>query len=172
MATTLGSVYPHAPIESVLEWERTNPYRTWLAINHSHPPTGDRLNLLTLYARHWKLETELEWVNERSTQANQKLLSHPVSGRRCCCKGHRFLGWCLGLPLAYVFEALGWIGWRAGVRQLSWMYGDHALPLGLSLVGFSIGTFLRINPLFPDVPFSNAKGEPYVCLFNGLAQTR
>ena len=37
------------------------------------------------------------------------------------------------------------------------MYGDYALVQGLPLVGFGIGTFLRINALFPDVPFSTAK---------------
>ncbi|PSB30766.1 M48 family metalloprotease [Stenomitos frigidus] len=158
MATTLGSVYPHAPIESVLEWERTNPYRHWLAINNSHPPTGDRLHLLTHYARHWKLDTELEWGIERSAVSSQRstrLTSQ--QWRTLLLQGAPFFGLVLGLAMAYLFATLGWVGWRAGINQLSWMYGDHALLRGLPLVGFSIGTFIRINPLFPDVPFSNTK---------------
>ena len=158
MATTLGSVYPHASIESVLAWERTNPLRYWLAINNSHPPTGDRLNLLMHYARHWKLDTELEWGMERSAVSDQR--SAGLTSRQwrsLLLQGAPFFGLALGFATAYLFVGLGWIGWRAGVNQLSWMYGDHALLRGLSLIGFSIGTFIRINPLFPDVPFSNTK---------------
>jgi Zn-dependent protease with chaperone function len=158
MATTLGSVYPHAPIESVLAWERTNPYRHWLAINNSHPPTGDRLNVLMHYARHWKLDTELEWGLERSAVSGQRsvrLTSH--QWRSLLLQGAPFFGLVLGFATAYLFAAVGWVGWRTGINQLSWMYGDHALLRGLPLIGFSIGTFMRINPLFPDVPFSNAK---------------
>jgi len=150
MATTLGSVYPYARLESVLEWERTNPDRHWLASNNSHPPTGDRLNLLTLYARHWQLATELEW--ERSTS---KLSTRQE--RKLLLQGAPFFGLAFGFAIAYLLAALGWVGWRTNISQLSWMYGDHALLLGLPLVGFSIGTFMRINPLFPDVPVSNAK---------------
>lgn len=155
MATTLGSVYPHAPIESVLAWERTNPYRHWLAINNSHPPTGDRLNLLTLYARHWKLDTELEWSDRSAVNSTKSSLT-ARQWRSLLLQGAPFFGLTFGFATAYLFAALGWLGWRTGIDQLSWMYGDHALLLGLPLVGFSIGTFMRINPLFPDVP-SNTK---------------
>ena len=158
MATTLGSVYPHAPIESVLEWERSNPHRHWLAINNSHPPTGDRLNLLTHYARHWKLDTELEWGIERSAVSGQQSAElKSRQWRSLLLQGAPFFGLVLGFAMAYLLAALGWIGWRTGIEQLTWMYGDQTLQIGLPLVGFSIGTFIRINPLFPDVPFSNAK---------------
>jgi len=152
MATTIGSVYPYAPMESVLAWERTNPYRNWLAINNSHPPTGDRLHLLTLYARHWQLETELEWAH-----SNQKTKLTAPQWRTLLLQGAPFFGLVFGLVFGYLLETLGWYGMRSNLSQLSWMYGDRALLHGLPLIGFSIGTFIRINPLFPDVPFSNAK---------------
>jgi Zn-dependent protease with chaperone function len=155
MATTIGSVYPHAPIESVLAWERTNPYRNWLAINNSHPPTGDRLHLLTLYARHWQLETELEWAQP----SNQKTKLTAPQWRTLLLQGAPFFGLVFGLVLGYLLETLGWYGMRSNLSHLSWMYGDRALLHGLPLIGFSIGTFIRINPLFPDVPFSNAKTD-------------
>ncbi|XGV95249.1 MAG: M48 family metalloprotease [Leptolyngbya sp. BL-A-14] len=156
MATPLGSVYSHTPIESVLEWERTNPYRHWLAINNSHPPTGDRLNLLSVYARHWKLDTELEWAKEqRVSQSNGKLTGR--QWRSLLLQGAPFFGLVFGFATAYLFAALGWIGWKAGNDQLAWMYGDGSLLRGLPLIGFSIGTFIRINPLFPDLPFASNK---------------
>ncbi|XHX78753.1 MAG: M48 family metalloprotease [Stenomitos frigidus ULC029] len=155
MATTIGSVYPHAPIESVLAWERTNPYRHWLAINNSHPPTGDRLHLLTLYARHWQLETELEWTQPTS----KKTTLTARQWRTLLLQGAPFVGLVFGLVLGYLLETLGWYGMRSNLPQLSWMYGDRALLHGLPLIGFSIGTFIRINPLFPDVPFSKAQTD-------------
>ncbi|MBW4474660.1 MAG: M48 family metalloprotease [Stenomitos rutilans HA7619-LM2] len=156
MATTLGSVYFHTPIESVLEWERTNPYRHWLAVNNSHPPTGDRLNLLSIYARHWKLDTELEWAKEqRVSQSNGRLTGR--QWRSLLLQGAPFFGLAFGFATAYLFAALGWVGWKAGNNQLAWMYGDGSLLRGLPLIGFSIGTFIRINPLFPDLPFASNK---------------
>ncbi|MBW4694914.1 MAG: M48 family metalloprotease [Lyngbya sp. HA4199-MV5] len=155
MATTIGSVYSHTPIESVLEWERTNPYRHWLAINNSHPPTGDRLNLLSVYARHWKLDTELEWAKEQRSSANGRLTGR--QWRSLLLQGAPFFGLAFGFATAYLFAALGWVGWKAGNNQLAWMYGDGSLLRGLPLIGFSIGTFIRINPLFPDLPFASNK---------------
>ncbi|MBD2036802.1 M48 family metalloprotease [Leptolyngbya sp. FACHB-321] len=155
MATTIGSVYPYAPIESVLAWERTNPYRHWLAINNSHPPTGDRLHLLTVYARHWQLETELEW----SQPTSKKITLTARQWRTLLLQGAPFFGLVFSFVFAYLLETLGWYGMRSNLSQLSWMYGDRALLHGLPLIGFSIGTFIRINPLFPDVPFSNAKTD-------------
>lgn len=158
MATTLGSVYPHTPIESVLEWEWTNPYRNWLAINNSHPPTGDRLHLLTLYAQRWKLETELAWGERLAVSGEPKTSFTFRQWQTLLLQGAPFLGLAFGLATTDLFAVLGWIGWKNGISQLSWMYGDHALMLGLPLVGFSIGTFIRINPLFPDIPVLNATG--------------
>lgn len=156
MATTLGSVYPHTSIESVLEWERTNPCRHWLAINNSHPPTGDRLNLLSVYARHWKLDTELEWAKEQRSKPAAKSLTGR-QWRTLLLQGAPFFGLAFGFAMAYLFAALGWVGWKAGNTQLAWMYGDGSLIRGLPLIGFSIGTLIRINPFFPDLPFSTIK---------------
>ncbi len=157
MATTLGSVYPHASIESVLDWERVNPYRHWLALNHSHPPTGDRLQRLTLYARQWRLETELDWAN--SQPVVNRLAALKLTGRQwrtLLLQGAPFFGLAGGFAIAYFFAGLGWVGAQANIEQLSWMNGDQTLRHGLPLIGFSLGTFVRINAFFPDLPFSNA----------------
>ena len=156
MATTLGSIYPHAPIESVLAWERTNPDRHWLAINNSHPPTGDRLQRLMQYARHWKLDTELVCGTEPAV-SDQPVRPSSLRWKTLLLQGAPFFGLVSGLAIAYLLMTLGWFGRQSGISQLSWMYGDDALLQGLALVGFSIGTFARINSLFPDVPFSNTR---------------
>lgn len=146
-ATTLGSVYPNTPLEPVLAWEKTHPLRRWLAVNNSHPPTGDRLNLLALYARHWKLDTELDLRQE----GPQRKGLTGSQWRRLLLQGAPFFGFGCGLALAYLSVVVGIIGARLSIPQLVWVYGDTSLKWGLPLIGFSIGTFLRINTYFPDI---------------------
>lgn len=154
MAAPVGSVYPYMPLEMALQWGRTNPYRHWLAINNSHPPTGDRLHLLMLYAQHWKLPLEfdfsayqpanLRWQQSPALTAQQwrtlLLLSAP------------FFGVGIGLAIAYGLSAIGWVGYRLNIFLISWLYRDAVTFWGLPIVGFCLGMFLRINPFFPEIP--------------------
>lgn len=150
MATTVGSVYAHAPLEAVLDWERINPYRHWLSINHSHPPTGDRLQLLTLYARHWKLEPELHFGSAPAMTSRQRLTGR--QWRSLLSQAAPFLGFLLACGGAVVFSWVGWWAFKQQNYQLSWLYRDQALITGLPLIGFSLGTLLRLNRFFPDHP--------------------
>jgi Zn-dependent protease with chaperone function len=159
MATPLGSLYPHTPLEPVLEWEWTNPLRHWLAINNSHPPTGERLHLLTLYARHWKLVPELDLNRERSTLPKRSGLSVRQWGT-LLLQGAPYFGMALGGGLALLLSLLGSVGWRLGSSQLLWLAGAPGILQGLALVGLSLGTFVRINPSYPDVPAPSGVGSP------------
>ncbi|HLO48321.1 MAG TPA: M48 family metalloprotease, partial [Kamptonema sp.] len=71
-AITLGSAASIAPLETLLQWDIHNPYRKWLEINNTHPLIGERLQLLTLYAQHWKLETELELANKPAGETGRR----------------------------------------------------------------------------------------------------
>lgn len=159
-ATTLGSIYPYTPLEPVLEWEWSNPYRNWLALTDAHPPTGDRLRLLALYARHWRLPTELEFNSdlEAKVSRQQKTGFSAAQWRTLLLQGAPFFGLALGVFLALTLSLVGWIGGQTGSQSLAWMFGDRSLFVGFPLVGFSLGTFLRINAFFPDLKpsgFSN-----------------
>jgi len=152
-ALSVGSLYANVPLEPVLEWDRSNPYRNWLAISNAHPPLGDRLQLLTFYARHWRLETELDlnakpaYVSSRWTQ-------------RFGLQVAPFLGVPLGIVIALVLWVVGGIASAAQIASLNWLWGDRSILLALIPIGFSVGTFLRINPFFPDIKPSNLKIEP------------
>jgi Zn-dependent protease with chaperone function len=159
MATPLGSLYPHTPLEPVLEWEWINPLRHWLAINNSHPPTGERLHLLTLYARHWKLVPELDLNRERSTPSKRSGLSLRQWGT-LLLQGAPYFGLMLGGGLSLLLSLLGTVGWRLGNSQLLWLTGAPGILQGLSLVGLSLGTFVRINPSYPDIPAPAGLGSP------------
>lgn len=154
MATTLGSLHPHTPLEPVLEWETSNPLRHWLAINNSHPPTGDRLQRLASYARQWKLDTELDLAAQRTTGSQKGRLT-AQQWRRLLLQGLPFVGLALGFVVAYLLSGVGWVAGRMQVDYLAWMFGDRSLLRGLPLIGFSVGTLLRINRFFPDTTVVN-----------------
>ena len=149
-ATPLGSVYAHAPLEPILAWDRTNPYRHWLSLPSTHPPVGDRLHLLTLYAQHWQLTPELDWPKDAAPRSKKAGLS-AAQWRSLLFQGAPYFGLALGFLIAFGLSSLGWIGLRANWDAVSWMAGDRTIRNGLPLVGFCLGTIIRINAFFPDI---------------------
>jgi len=152
-AVPLGSLYAHQPLESLLGWERTNPLRSWLAINNTHPPIGDRLNLLTLYARHWRLDTELDWQTPTRRAAS---LSAKQWGT-LLLQGAPYVGFGFGLAIAFLLRFIGSVGFRFRWDTVSWLAGDRTVLVGLPLVGLCIGILVRLNPFFPDLQYKNRK---------------
>jgi Zn-dependent protease with chaperone function len=129
------------PSPALLEWDRSNAYRQWLAINNSHGALGDRLHLLGMYAKHWRLESELDWGTHKNQNDNRRFLLQAAP----------FLGIAVGLAIALSLWSFGWIADKAGWLGLSWLWGDRSVILGSPLIGCSIGTFWRINAFFPDI---------------------
>jgi Zn-dependent protease with chaperone function len=150
-AISLGSVSGYTAFEPVLAWDVVNPDSRWLAFNNCHPLTGDRLQLLSRYARHWKLETEL---NFNSTAEK----SRPNSAFRL--QAAPYLGILIGLILGGLLWLTGEIGSLAKIKLLSWLLNDYWWFLvGFVLSGFSIGTLIRINSFFPDITPSTRANE-------------
>ncbi|MDX2243574.1 MAG: zinc metalloprotease HtpX [Leptolyngbyaceae cyanobacterium bins.302] len=157
IATPLGSLYPHAPLENVLEWERSHPLRHWFALNNTHPPTGERLNLLALYARHWQLDTELNWQDPTAPRRAKKPKLTGQQWRSLLLQGSPYFGFAFGLAIALLLRVIGWVGYRANWDLVSWMARDRTILFGLPLVGLCIGILLRLNPFFPDLPHQAKK---------------
>lgn len=134
------------PSPVFLEWERSNAARHWLAINNSHGALGDRLHLLGIYAKHWRLESELDWETSKSCNDRPRFLLP-----RFLLQVAPFLGIAAGVAIALGFWGLGWMANKAGWLGLSWLWGDRSILIGSPLIGFSIGTFWRINSFFPDI---------------------
>ncbi|HAX75273.1 MAG TPA: Zn-dependent protease with chaperone function, partial [Cyanobacteria bacterium UBA11372] len=150
-AIGLGSVGAYTAFEPVLAWDVVNPYSRWLALNNSHPLTGDRLQLLSRYARHWQLETELNFssVSEKA---------RPNSAFRV--QAAPYIGILIGLILGGLLWLLGEVGSLARIRLLSWLLNDYSwFMVGFVLSGFSIGTLIRINSFFPDITPSTRADE-------------
>jgi Zn-dependent protease with chaperone function len=152
-ALSVGCLFPQSPTTELLRWDYSNPYRQWLAVNHAHPPLGDRLYQLSRYARYWHLPTELDW---EATQRSQR--SVPL--RRFLLQAAPYTGLLMGLAIALSLWLVGAVADQADFRPLSWMANDQSILQGCLLMGFSLGTFLRINPFFPDIKAANVQLNP------------
>ncbi|NEQ74621.1 MAG: M48 family metalloprotease [Okeania sp. SIO2C9] len=160
-AITVGSICSHHNFASIFNWDITNPYRHWLAINDSHPLLGERLKILELYANFWKLETEinLENINANAIEKNQlsknqkeKYLTPPTFDlQKLLLQGAPFFGMLIGLFFAGLFWLIGGISSAVGLWRLDWLLGDISILVGSLAIGFSIGIFIRINYFFPDI---------------------
>ncbi|MBS9385475.1 MAG: Zn-dependent protease with chaperone function [Dolichospermum sp. BR01] len=153
----LGSTAGHLPFESFLKWENFHPYRQWFTINSCHPTIGDRIERLCQIARHWHLDTELY-----QTKPSQPILIKPQSFYL------QIAPW-LGIPLGVVFACLTWLIWQTAytlhLLNLKWIYDNWSFVGGCMLIGFSIGTVMRINALFPDItPVNVQKDENFTNL--------
>ncbi|MFB2939101.1 M48 family metalloprotease [Aerosakkonemataceae cyanobacterium BLCC-F154] len=142
-AIMLGSLYPVTPLEPILTWDYLNPYRRWLAINHSHLLLGERLRILARYAQYWKLETELNLLTEPAPKGKFS---------KFILQGSPYFGILLGLALGGTLWLIGAISHRLKLTQilLDWMWGDWSLIYGCLLIGISLGILFRINAFFPD----------------------
>lgn len=149
-AVGLGSCLAGTRLESLLEWDCRNPYRRWLAANNSHPPAGDRLQLLAQYARFWKLETELDLGGSVPAGSSETL-----NRKTLLLLGAPFFGVQAGLAAACLLWLVGWTGVQLRISLISWVFRDWQwLFWGLLLAGFSLGTVVRFNAFFPEIPRS------------------
>jgi Zn-dependent protease with chaperone function len=160
-AVTLGSAALHSPVEQILLWDVSNPYRNWLTVNSTHPLMGERLKLLALYAQFWKLETELDLANlgTQEPPKNGKFAFLNLKFRagtgapplRLFLQGAPFFGIPMSLAIVGVLWLIGGIFYMTYIWQLDWLWGDRSLLWGCLPIGFSIGTLIRINYFFPDI---------------------
>ena len=159
---TLGSAALGAPLEQILLWDVSNPYRNWLTVNNTHPLMGERLKLLALYAQFWKLETELDFADADTTK-RARTGTGPLQRARAAVlglldsrlllQGAPFFGIPMSLAIVGVLWPIGgFFYYMTYIWQLDWLWGDRAIVWGCLPIGFSIGTLTRINYFFPDIP--------------------
>lgn len=136
--------------QTLLSWDYQNPYRYWLVWNLPQLPTGERLSTLTQIAKemglpHQPFQTLAAKIKFRPRFKGQTYLP-PLM-----LQLSPLLGMIGGLMLAMIFWFIGGISEAFDWFYLSWLYQDPSLLMGLTLIGFGIGTMLRINRCFPDI---------------------
>jgi Zn-dependent protease with chaperone function len=187
-AIAFSSLHSCDEIEAGLAWDCSNPGRYWLNINNTHPLIGDRLQRLTRIAHYWRLETELNltrsqeskvvgagltnklvgrqiiWINppvpQSQVESQDSKIKNTLASRLFLLQIAPYLGIFLGLALAGLMWLIGGIGKMFGIAQLGWMWGDWAIAIGCLPIGFSIGTFIRINAFFPDIKPTTVLNNP------------
>jgi Zn-dependent protease with chaperone function len=130
--------------EALLNWDMTNPHRHWLNFNNANNLLGDRLLRLTQYSHNWNLASELQLTPTRSTPTPKRIL----------LQGAPYWGALFGYSLATLCWLIAWAGHWLKLPQLAWLGSDFKLFIGMPLVGWGLGSILRFNQFFPDIPMS------------------
>ncbi|WP_017319291.1 M48 family metalloprotease [Mastigocladopsis repens] len=146
----LGGIAPHTTFESFLMWDYLNPYRWWFVINNTHPLMGDRLQRLLSIARYWHLETELNLETQQPLLVKRQSFLFQIAP---------FLGILVGVVLAFVIWFVWQIAYALKFLNLKWIYDDWSFVMGCMLIGFSIGTLIRINAFFPEIKITTAQSD-------------
>ena len=151
------------PFERVLNWDCGNPYRDWLSLSTSHPLLGERLAMLSRYAKTWKLDSELNLpAPTPPVRNNSARIAKFVNGYKALplLQSTILSGLLLGLILRGVLWIVGQIGDRLNIWQLIWMHNARPFLDACILIAFSLSVFLWINRYFPDIKPSTVQTEP------------
>ncbi len=157
-AINIGSLAGVASWESLLSWDYLNPGRYLFVINNTHALMGDRLHILCQVARKWHLDPELNLASPSVSKTKHKHNPSLSAFYATLSKGADTwlqLAPFLGIPLGLALAAALWLIWQFAFAvqwlNLKWIYDNWSFSEGCLLIGFSIGTFIRINAMFPDI---------------------
>ncbi|MEO1401487.1 MAG: M48 family metalloprotease [Cyanobacteria bacterium J06635_1] len=150
-----ASPLPTAALPQHFVWDVLNPFRSWLSCNQSHPPLGDRLQLLTVYARYWKLPPEINFqplIDRYAPNKSQKgdALS-PSEWKTLLLQGAPWFGLAIGGLIGLLLWGIGAAAATFKWTFLDWLYKDPSVLKSALLLGLGTGILLRINTLFPDL---------------------
>jgi Zn-dependent protease with chaperone function len=153
-AITSGSLTPQPPEATLLERDRLHSFGRWLWIRSSHLPLAVRLHRLAQVAHYWQLTPA---YTLGSTTAKPPTPTRAES-RTFLLQAAPFAGAAAGLAFGSMLGLFGAIALRLGWLQFDWLQ-QSSVFLGCGLIGFSIGTFLRINSFFPDITRNNLHSD-------------
>jgi Zn-dependent protease with chaperone function len=153
-AATLGSLLGVMSAESALAWDWGNPQRHYFSFNNSQALLGGRLARLMQTAQQWQLPTELDMREYPAAKSPQPTWPQLVTA------AWPFWGAAIGYAIAVAFWAIAWISFWFGWRQLAWLGSDFRLMYALPLIGFGIGSLIRFNQYFPDLPNAWLRRSP------------
>jgi Zn-dependent protease with chaperone function len=135
------------PLEPQLTWDVSNPQRHWLNLNNGTALVGDRITRLMGYGQTWQIPQEFQLQS-----APQPIMLKPMNGKRLLLQGAPFWGALFGYTLATVCWLIAWLSFWVKMPQLAWLGSDFKLFIGLPMIGWGVGSILRFNDFFPDLP--------------------
>ena len=117
----------------------------WWEINQSQIPLSVRFSRLMPTARSWQIKP----LFDRPEQPWNWMLGSFVQ-----TWAKPWVWAVMGYAIAWALWGMGWVTYLLGWSRLAWLGSDYDLFLGLPLLGFGLGTFVRFNAFFPDLPAS------------------
>ncbi|NEQ31224.1 MAG: hypothetical protein F6K04_09480 [Leptolyngbya sp. SIO4C5] len=161
VAISQGSFAETLPWSEILAWDMRNPYRHWLTFNQPQPLLGERIQRLSQMAEQEGLKRAIAEVALDSPAVQIKSFSAFYRYWQPLVKqGGPIVGLLIGGALALILWFIGGIASAFNIWQLDWLYQDQSLLQGSLLMGFGIGTLLRINQLFPDISPTRKSSNP------------
>ncbi|NEP19021.1 MAG: M48 family metalloprotease, partial [Leptolyngbya sp. SIO4C1] len=141
------------PLVQQFSWDVLSPFRAWLSISQTHPPLGDRLQLLCVYARYWQLVPELDFqtLDEASQRPRTRQTLSPQEWRRLLHQGGPWVGLLIGTAVGLALWGLGAMAAAMNWVLLAWLNRDPSVLKSAILLGLGVGILLRINRFFPDL---------------------
>ena len=124
---------------------------SWWAINQSQPPTETRLINLGAIASHWNLTPLFSGSLSSGTLSSRPKALTGLPSQSVRTWATPLVWGVIGYGLAWLAWGLGWILYWIGQRQLAWLGSDYTLFLGLPMIGFGMGTWMRFNSFFPEL---------------------
>ncbi len=155
-ALTWGSVTHYTDPNPLFQWDLTNSYTQWLTLNQSHPLIGERLKILGFYAHYWKLEPEFDLSHFNPAKPPK----FDPNNSPLLLQGAPFFGIPAGMAIGGIIWVMGGLCSVLGLWQLEWLWGDYWIMAGSIPIGCSLGIFIRINSLFPEIKPSNLDNQP------------
>lgn len=140
---TIGSLAPQISWESILMWDYLHPYRHWFTINNTHPLLGCRIQTIAKIARNLRLDPELEITSPPLPKISTQQFLLQIAP------------FCLSIPFGLLMAGLFGAAWQIAfalkIINLKWIYDNWNFVTGCILIGFSLGTLIRIEQMFPDI---------------------
>ncbi|QDZ41128.1 hypothetical protein FRE64_14970 [Euhalothece natronophila Z-M001] len=160
---SLGSLSEHIALETILNWELSQPYRHYLNSFHSHPPISDRAFNLLQFATKYQLPLELEITNPHpSSRSWIDQIKTLISAYRVfpLLQKSVYLGIILGVILRLIFWGMGIISEQLDFFYLSWLTEAETILNGSILFAFSLSLLIGINHYFPNLKLSKENNNP------------
>lgn len=154
-ATSTGTAYriasTPAKVGRVFLWDMFNPWAWFMELSSTHPLTGKRIRALSTYAEQLGLEMEFDMgrVMAEGRQLNQKRLKQTF-----LVDVFLFVAPWIGVGLGLLLAFIGLM-----VRSPIVLSG-----LSLALIGFGIGTLVKMVFMYPD--FDKASGTDVLTLMS------
>lgn len=160
---SLGSLLSHFSLETLLNWESSQPYRHQLNGLHTHPLISDRAVSLLRFAQQYQVPLELDLDPPHPSEKSLgKRLQKLVSAYQVLPLLQRslYVGVSLGILLRLAFWIIGILSEQFNILTFVWFADTESFLTACILFIFSLSIIIGTNHYFPNIKISSANNNP------------